>query len=296
MKFTNPFKEYPVLTVMMLIITALILIKFGIIVYILLLIFYFLASRLLLAAKALFHPKHPYHKFKKFIRGCFALDDEIWLNDEYAGLLSSLTEYCRQNKNKVTLFSEQIESFSRAFKDNPDIKVFDRIADMQKAKIVRILPPAKAPASKPNPFSEYFDNDSEQRPTQIGIIYEAPLPPKPPKNRMEFFKAITFYSKKCQNMAYVSKDPEIKVRITDYNDKNTSKIDMLPFGQFKESFDYIDMFKLPFHDAIVKSKRARNIKRTDTKKQVENILGTVSALSQAKAEQHNILKKIEDDD
>ena len=287
-------KEHRVLSVIALLMSALIIIKFGIIVYILLIIFYYLVSILLLAGKALFHPKHPYHKFKKFIRGCFALDDEIWLDESLSGIFDSLTEYCRQNGRKIILFSEQIETFSRKFKDDPDIKVFDRIAGMQKAKVINILPPAKAPTSKPNPFSEYFDNDPEQNPTQIGIIYEAPLPPKPPKNRKEFFKAITYYSKKCQDMSYVSKDPEIKVRVTDYSEKNPeNRINILLFKDFKSSFDYIDMFKPPFHDAITKAKRAKNIKRTDRKKQMENVVNTVTAISKAAAEKRNILNKLE---
>lgn len=280
MTFTNPFKTQPTLTTIAVIVSLLIIIKYGIIVLFLLILFYLLFTRLMIDLEVLFHPKHPYHKLRKFIRGCFFLGDDVWLDNELDSEFSSLTRFCKENDHKVTLFSEQIDSFARAYKDNSELKVFDRIAAMQKAKVLRVFSPVKAPPSKPNPFSEYFKDDEEQKATNIGIIYEAPLPPKPKNSKMEFFKAITHYSKKCQDTAYVSKDPELKVRITNFMQENPDqKISIMPIGDFKKSFEYIDRFKISFIEEHKKKKKARDIKKKDRQEQIKNVVGAVTALS-----------------
>ena len=280
MTLTNPFKTQPTLTTIAVIVSLLIIIKYGIIVLFLLILFYLLFTRLMIDLDVLFHPKHPYHKLRKFIRGCFFLADDVWLDNELDNEFSSLTRFCKENGHKVTLFSEQIDSFARAYKDNSELKVFDRIAAMQKAKILRVLSPVKAPPSKPNPFSEYFKDDEEHKITNIGIIYEAPLPPKPKNPKMEFFKAITHYSKICQDTTYVSKDPELKVRITNFMQENPEqKINIMPIGDFKKSFEYIDRFKISFIEEQKKKKKARDIKKKDRQEQIKNVVGAVTALS-----------------
>ena len=284
MTFTNPFKTQPTLTTIAVIVSLLIIIKYGIIVLFLLILFYLLFTRLMLDLEVLFHPKHPYHKLKKLLRGCFFLGDDVWLDNELDSEFSSLTRFCKENKRKVVLFSEQIDSFAKAYKENSDIKVFDRIAEMQKAKILKVLPAVKAADSKPNPFSEYFKDDEEQKATNIGIIYEAPLPPKPKNPKMEFFKAITHYCKLCKekklDTTYVSKDPELKVRITNFMQENPEqKINIMPIGDFKKSFEYIDRFKISFIESQKKKRKARELKKKDRQAQLKNVVGAVTALS-----------------
>lgn len=283
MTFTNPFKTEPLLSTIALIVSVLIIIKYGFIALFLLILFYVLFKRLMLDLEVLFHPKHPYHKLKKSLSGCFILGDDIWLDNELDNEFSSLTKFCKENKRKIILFSEQIDTFAKAYKDNKELKVFDRIAGMQKAGTIKILPAVKAPASKPKPFSEFFKDD-EEKATNIGIIYEAPPPPKPKNPKMEFFKAIKHYCKLCKEKnlttTYVSKDPELKVRITNFLQENKDlKITPMTIGDFKKSFEYIDRFKISFIEEQKKKKKAKELKKKDRQAQIKNVVGAVTALS-----------------
>ena len=284
MTFTNPFKTEPLLSTIALIVSLLIIIKYGFIVLFLLILFYLLFTRLMMDLEVLFHPKHPYHKLKKVLSGCFILGDDIWLDNELDSEFSSLTKFCKENKRKIILFSEQIDTFAKAYKDNKELKVFDRIAAMQKAGTIKILPAVKAPASKPKPFSEFFKDDEEQKTTNIGIICEAPPAAKPKNPKMEFFKAITHYCKICKERnlttTYVSQDPELKVRITNFLQQNKEqKINLMPLGDLKKSFEYIDRFKISFIEKQKKRKQARKAKKKDRSEQYKNALDAVTALS-----------------
>ena len=231
-----------------------------------------------------FSPKHPYHKFKKFIRGCFALEDDIWLDNTLDKEFTALTNYCKENKNKVTLFSEQLESFSRAYKDDSELKVFNRIAAMQKDKVLRLLPSVKA-APKKNPCTDCFEGEVDEKTTKIGIIYEVPPAPKPPKSKMEFIKAIKHYCSICQDMTYVSKDAEIKVRLTDFMEKESGKkINILPLKDFVKSFEYINRYKISILETQKKNKKAKATKKADKKKQIDNFTEAVAAVASPKAE------------
>ncbi len=281
MTITNTFKTEPIATTITVIVSLLIIIKYSILVLILLTAFYLIFKRVMLDIEILFHPKHPYHKFIKFIRGCFVLENSIWLDNNLDSEFSALTNFCKAKKHKITLFSEQLEVFSKAYKDDSSLKVFNRIAEMQKAKVLRLLPAVKAPASKPNPFCEYITDEKDKKATNIGIIYEAPLPPKPKNPKKEFIKALTYYSKTCQMLSYVSKDSEIKVMITEHNEKSSAnKINIYPYKQFIDSLDYIDRFKIKFVEAHKKKKKAKEVKRKDIKKQFENFGEAVGSLSQ----------------
>ena len=294
MTFTNTFKTEPVLTTIAIILALLIAVKFTIWVLILLILFYILATRLLLDLEILFHPKHPYHKFLKFTRGCFVLEDSIWLDNGLDSEFSALTKFCKDKKYHITLFTEQLDTFSKAYKEDSSLKVFNRIAEMQKAKVLRLLPAVKAPASKPNPFCEYIKDEKDEKATNIGIIYEAPLPPKPKNPKKEFIKALKHYSKICQMLSYVSKDSEIKVIITDHNEKTSgNKINIYPYKQFIDSLDYIDRFKIKFVEAHKKKKKAKDIKKKDRKKQIENIKEAASSLSQEELIKKRLEEKTE---
>lgn len=293
MTITNTFKTEPVLTTIAVIVSLLIILKFGIIVYILLVLFYILATRVYMDAEILFHPKHAYHQFIKFIRGCFALEDKIWLDNSLDSEFTALTNFCKSKKHKVRLFTEQLDTFSKAYKDDPELKVFKRIAAMQKAKILDILPAVKASSSKPNPFCEYIKDDDEHV-HNIGIICENPLPPKPKNPKKEFIKALTHYAKICQQMTYVSKDEEIKVLITDFNGKNPdNKINIFPLNKFKESLNYLDRFKIKFVEAQKKKKKAKDIKKKDRIKQLENIKEAAASLSQEEIIKKRLEEKTE---
>ena len=299
MTISNPFNTQPTLATIALIVSILIIIKYGIFALLLLIAFYLIFTRLMMDVEIMFHPKHPYHKFIKFIRGCFALEDSVWLDNDLDSEFTSLTNYCKEKKIKLILFSEQLENFSRAYKDDESLKVFDRIAAMQKAKVLVILPAVKAPPAKPKPFSEYFKSEEDEKATNIGVIYEAPLPPKPPKWKMEFIKAITHYSKLCPNkaqMSYVSKDTEIKVRITDFLEKNKdSKINIFPLKEFQKSFEYIDRFKIKFVETHKKKKKAKELKKKDRKKQFENLgEAVVSTLPKKEEIKEELEEKIEE--
>lgn len=277
-------QDHKALAVVAFLVSILIFIKYGIIEYILLILFYFLATILMANIEIVFSPKHPYHKFKKFIRGCFALEDDIWLDNNLDKEFSALTAYCKENKNKVTLFSEQLESFSRAYKENPELKVFNRIAAMQKDKVLRLLPAVKA-APKKNPCKDCFEGEEDEKTTKIGIIYEAPAVAKTPKPKAEFIKAVTHYCTICQDMTYVSKDAEIKVRLTDFIEKEEGKkINFLPFKDFIKSFEYINRYKISFIETHKKKKKAKATKKADKKKQLENFSDAVAAVATPKAE------------
>jgi len=295
MTLTNTFKTEPALTTIAAIMSLLIIIKYGIIVYILLVVFYILATKLLIYLDILFHPKHPYHKFLKVIRGCFALEDEIWLDESLDSEFTALTNFCKSKGYKITLFSEQLDTFSKVYKDDPKNKVFNRIGAMQTAKVLRLLPAVKASSSKPNPFCEYINDEEDKKSTNIGIIYEAPAAPKPKNPKKEFIKALTHYAKVCQQMTYVSKDPEIKVLVTDFNEKNPdNKINIFPFGKdFKEVFDYLEIFKIKFVEAQKKKKKAKSTKKADRKKQLENIKEAAAVLSKDEIVKKKIEEKTE---
>ena len=277
-------RDHSVLSLIALFVSILILIKYGIIAYILLLIFYFALMIFMENMEIVFSPKHPYHKFKKFIRGCFALEDDIWLDNTLDKEFAALTRFCKENKNKVTLFSEQLESFSRASKDNPDLKVFNRIAAMQKDKVLRLLPAVKAPPKK-NPCTDCFEGEVDEKTTKIGIIYEVPPAPKPPKSKMEFIKAIKYYRTKCEDLTYVFKDAEIKVRLTDFMEKEPGKkINMFSLKDFQKSFDYIDRYRILFVENYKKKKKAKATKKADKKKTIENFTEAVAEVASPKAE------------
>ena len=277
-------KDHQVLATIAMLVSVLIFIKYGIIEYILLILFYFIATILMANMEVMFHPKHPYHKFKKFIRGCFALEDDIWLDNSLDKEFTALTNYCKENKRTIRLFSEQIENFSRAIKENPELKVFDRIAAMQTAKILDIFQAVKA-APKKNPCTDCFEGEIDEKTTKIGIIYEVPPAPKTPKSKMEFIKAIKHYCTKCEDMTYVSKDAEIKVRLTDFMQKEPGKkINFLPLKDFVKSFEYIDKYKISFIETHKKNKKAKATKKADKKKQMDNFTEAVAAVASPKAE------------
>jgi len=224
-----------------------IILKFGFIVYLLLTAFYYLSYLLILEWNKTYSTHSIYDKLYKWLRGCFFLGNDIWLNREETEIFTALEKYCKTNKLKVSILSEQIEAFSKDFNGNPlDSDVYlnaaeaiSRIESMQKSGILRIFHPA--PEHK----------------------YELP--------KLQFFEALTYYAKnRCQVTSYLSKDPELRVRVRYFMEENSdTKIDIIPYGDFLSACEYINRFKVTIDFAKIKNAPKKKIAQVT--KPIDNV-------------------------
>ena len=287
MKIANYLKDDPKLTAVAGIVSLLIIVKFGIIVYLLLILLYYLVYLFGLEWDKNFNPKNPYRKLYKWLRGCFSLGNDVWLDRSLGSEFSALNHFCKQHKVKVTIYSEQIDAIaaqyngnssdSDAFKDAEE--AIKRIEDMQKGNILRILPPVPASSAKPEPIKETVE-DSQNHITSVNVSVNVPQPPKPPPPKKKFLTALTYYVDKCPTTAYISKDPELRIRVRHFMEQNEGKkIEIVMLGDFKKSCEYINRFRLVFIENRKKKAKAKAAKRKDKKAQIQEFLAAISDIA-----------------
>jgi len=215
------------------------------------------------------------------------LGNDVWLDRSLGSEFSALNHFCKQKNVKVTIFSEQIDAIaaqyngnssdSDAFKDAEE--AINRIETMQKTKILRILPPVPASSSKPEPIKETIE-DSDNHITSVNVSVNVPQPPKPPPPKKKFLNALTYYVNKCPTTAYISKDPELRIRVRHFMEQNKDKkIDIVMLGDFKKSCEYINRFRFVYIENMKKKAKAKATKRKDKKVQLQEFLNAVTDIA-----------------
>ncbi len=282
MKIAN-FKENPKLTAFAAIVSLLIILKFGIVVYILLVLIYYIVYLIKLEWAKNFNPKHPYRKLRKWLSGCFVLGNDVWLDSELDSEFGALNRFCKKYKLKVSIFSEQIDAIAAEYNSNPDNenaqKAINRIETMQKGKILRILPPVPTPVNKPEPIREIVE-DSENHITNVNVNVNVSQPPKPPPFKKKFLNALKYYVDKCPTLGYISKDPELRIKVRHFIEQNEGKkIDIVMLNDFKKSCEYINRFRITYIDKVKSASKARSIKRKARKEQIGEFVEALSNIA-----------------
>jgi len=267
------------------IISLLLIVKYGIIAYLLIVALFYIFKLILLQWDMLFNPKNPYRKLDKWLSACFSLDNATWMNSSLDSEFSALEHFCKKKKKKVTLYLDQIDAIAAIYnssKDDSDekkgaIKGLSRVESFQKAGIIKYKSKVPVPTLKrtitgtgnlnvltgivtPEETSSDIEGSGN-----IDIISEGPIDPKLPSPKAKYFNALKTYIDNCGGIvAYVSEDPELRVRVRNFMAENSGKkIEIVPISDFKKSAAYINRFKFKFIETQKK-------KRTESKKKWDN--------------------------
>ena len=266
-------------------ISLMLIVKFGILAYLLIVALFFVFKLILLEWDMHFNPKNPYKKLNKWLRGCFSLDNTTWMNGSLDDEFAALEHFCKQKKLKVTLYLDQIDALAAVYNSSSDdsneyknaVKALSRIESFQKEKLLKTAPKMPAPAKKPEPVKQIFEG-TEEMSGNVGIYYEAPLPPKIPSAKMKYFNALTKYVKNCKVTAYVSEDPELRVRVRNFMHENPDKkIEIVPLKDFKKSAAYINRFKIKFIENSKKKKKQSALKWKNRGAQLQEFMAAINA-------------------
>jgi len=120
---------------------------------------------------------------------------------------------------------------------------------------------------------------SEDAGANIGFYYQTPHPPKIPSAKMKYFNALTKYTDKCKTTAYVSEDPELRVRVRSFMQENPDKkIEIIPIKDFKKSAAYINRFKIRFIETSKKKKKESAKKWKNRGAQLQEFMAAINAI------------------
>ena len=292
MEIQNYIKEEPKLFAFFVIISLLIIVKFGIIVYLLLLLERYLWYLFKLEWDKNFNPKNPYRKLGKWLRGCFSLENDVWLDTSLGSEFSALNHFCKTNGGKVTIYTEQIEAIAAQYNSNPSdsdahkaaLEAISRIETFQNGKILKILPSVPSSASSNVESVKESVQDCENCTTNVNVSVNIPSPPKALPAKIKYLNALKYYSKQCTT-AYVSKDPELRVRIKDIMDKNKDiKIEIVALGAFKSACEYINRFKVEIKPIknLQNISKAKKAQINDRKAEIQEFLNALSSIAKVR--------------
>ncbi len=291
MEIKNYIKEEPKLFAFFVIISLLIIVKFGIIVYFLLLFERYIWYLFKLEWDKNFNPKNPYRKLGKWLRGCFSLGNDVWLDTSLGSEFSALNHFCKTKKGKVTIYTEQIEAIAAQYNNNPSdsdahkaaLEAINRIETFQKGKILKILPPVPAAAAKVEPIKEVVE-DCDTCVTNVNLSVNVPQPPKPVPAKIKYLNALKHYAKQCTT-AYVSKDPELRIRVRQIMEQNKDiKIEIVALKDFKSACEYINRFKVEIKPIkeLQNISKAKKAKINDRKVEIQEFLSALSSMARVR--------------
>jgi len=266
----------PKLIILFIIISVLIIAKFGPYVYAMLIAIYIIIYYIKLVWSVYFHPKNPYNMFPRLMKGCFSLENGLWLDPELKSEFEALTKFAKAKGLKVTLYSEQLDAFGMMINNNPPDSdahknakmAMERMDALQKFNNLKLLPPV--PESSPNKIDCNQESEDANCINKTAVAVNVVHPPKPVPPIKKYFAALTYYASKCKS-SYVSRDPELRVRVKQFNNNNPDKsIEVVMFPLFKTACDYINMFRIIVIEKHKEAKRLRDIKIGDTKKGMQD--------------------------